>query len=70
MGFVASALQQLQRRAASREPQRLGAVRDVDLLLLLRETDNGELHLTQQCRGIPRRTELPFAAIDHHEIRE
>src|SRR5207302_2865911 len=70
MRLVAGALQQLERRAAARQAERLPLTRLVDLLLALGETHDRQLLQAGTPRRVERRAQLPLAAVDDHEIGE
>ena len=70
MRLVAGPLQQLERRAASRQHERLAAAREVHFFLSLREAHDRQLVAARGARRIERRAELPLAAIDDHEVRK
>ena len=70
MRLVAGALQQLERRAAARQPQRLGLRRQEHFFLALREAHDGQGLLAERTRRVEGGAELPLAPVDHHQVRE
>src|SRR2546422_6234276 len=70
MRLVAGALQELERRAASGQRERLGAARDEDLFLALREAHDRQLLPPRGPRRVERRAELTLPPVDDHEVGE
>ena len=70
MRFVADALEQLEGVAAVAQAQRLGLPRPVNLLELLRQSDDGNGAEAELREFRARRVELALAAVDHNQGRK
>src|SRR2546422_10225207 len=68
VGLVSGSLQQLERRTATREPQRIGVARQIHLLFSLRQTHNGQPVLSRAVCGFDRGCELSPAAVYHDQV--
>src|SRR5947208_770728 len=68
MRFVAHALEQLERAALVRQPQRFFVAGPVNLLELLRQADDGNLIQTKLRQLRARRAELSFATVNENEV--
>ena len=70
MRLIPQCLKDFQRRTVTIQNNRLTPSGNVYLLVLLRQSHNGERRTVDRNQGIQRKMKLSLAAVDHQQIRK